>query len=307
MGVRNSNKKAYPLHQCALFKLRNKRRLASLLGIPLSKLLRLVELGDRNYHQFEIRPMGRKSRLVQHPKEQLEYIHERLFTLLRRVIPPPYLHSGIKGRSYVTNAKSHLGEHPVGKLDIKSFYPSTTHQHVHQFFRDTLCCSPDVAAILTRLTTVDGHIPTGSCLSQILAFYAHMDMFDKIYGLASKAGITMTCYVDDITFSGKYVTPGFLFEVKKIIHQRGLSYHKEQLYRSDEPKLITGVIINKNNAKVPNKLQQSIHQGIKEITSSNADDLRSLAGKCNAAAQIEPRFLHYAKHTRWLINQLFSS
>ncbi|MET0100091.1 MAG: reverse transcriptase family protein [Sedimenticola sp.] len=298
MGTRRRNNKSYPIHQCALYKLRNKRKLASILGLPLPKLLRLVKLGDRNYHQFEINPAGRKPRPVQHPKARLEQIHARLFELLRRVTPPAYLHSGIKGRSYVTNAKSHLGEHPVCKLDIKSFYPSTTYQHVSQFFRDTLSCSPDVAAILTSLTTVNGHLPTGSCLSQILAFYSHVEMFNKIHNAASDLGITMTCYVDDITCSGEGVTPGFLFEIKKIIHKRGLTYHKERIYRSDEPKLITGVIINKDEARVPNKLQRVIHEGIDELAASTVDDLRSLAGKCNAAAQIEPHFLGIASRVR---------
>ncbi|MEJ1363924.1 MAG: hypothetical protein RPU64_14910 [Candidatus Sedimenticola sp. (ex Thyasira tokunagai)] len=123
-------------------------------------------------------------------------------------------------------------------------------------------------------------------------------MFDKIYRNASKAGISMTCYVDDITFSGPGVTPGFLFGVKKIIHQRGLTYHKERLYRSDEPKLVTGVILNKNKLKVPNKLQHAIHRGMIGLSGSTPEYLRSLAGKCNAAAQIEPKFLSLARKIR---------
>ncbi len=298
MATRSKKKKAYPLHQCALYKLRNKRRLAALLGLSLPKLQELADLGDDNYQQFEIKPVGRKPRPVQHPKERLDRVHVRLFELIRRIAPPPYLHSGIRGRSYVTNANAHIGEHPVGKLDIKGFFPSTTNLHVYQFFTETLKCSSDVAALLTRLATVDGHIPTGSCLSQILAFYAHMEMFNKIYRISLEAEVNMTCYVDDLTFSGHGVTQTFLYGIKKIIHQRGLTYHKERLYRDNEPKLITGVIIKGNQIKVPNKLQQAIYEGINGLEGSTADDLRSLAGKCNAAAQIEPHFLGLARRIR---------
>ena len=298
MVRRTRNGKVYPLNQSVFFKLRSKRRLSKILGTSTENLQKLTSLGDDNYHQFEIKPEGRKARKVEHPKPRLERIHARIFALLRRVAPPFYLHSGIKRRSYVTNAESHLGEHPVGKLDIQSFYPSTTYQHVYQFFRNTLYCEPDIATILTKLTTVNGHIPTGSCLSQILAFYSHLDMFEKISILSSKSKITMTCYVDDITFSGENVTPRFLFQVKKIIHQRGLKYHKEQIYQCDDAKLITGVIIKKNESKVPNKLQLAIYRGVLRIDDHSSDELRSLAGKCNAAAQIEPGFLSLARRVR---------
>ena len=298
MVAHSKKSKTYPLEQCALYKLRNKRRLAALLNISPDRLHRLLILGDRNYHQFEIRPQGRKPRQVEQPKKHLERVHTRVFTLLKRVTPPPYLHSGIKGKSYVTNARSHLGDHPVGQLDIMSFYPSTTHQHVYKFFRKSLLCAPDIARILTRLTTVSGHVPTGSCISQLLAFYAHKEMFDEIYALASQAGITMTCYVDDLTFSGTSVTPRFIWEAKKRIHQQGLRYHKVRLYQAKDPKRITGVIIRGNEAKVPNKLQQSIHLGLNELSNQDLDQLRSLAGKCNAAAQIETRFQSAARRVR---------
>jgi len=290
--------KSYPIDQCALFKLHSKRKLSTILGTSLPKLLRLIEQGDENYHQFEITPTGRKPRTVQHPKDQLQRVHTRLFNLLRRVTPPAYLHSGVKGRSYVTNAKSHIGEHSVRKLDIKSFYPSTKFHHIHQFFRDTLLCSPDVANILTRLTTVNDHVPTGSCISQALAFYAHLEMFNKMYAASSEVSINMTVYVDDVTFSGKNLSDSFIFIIKKIIHQRGLAYHKERSYHYNEPKLITGVIINKNEIKVPNKLQQAIHKESKELQQLTSEQLRSLTGKCNAAAQIEPKFLSSARRVR---------
>ncbi|MCP3670261.1 MAG: hypothetical protein GY814_07485 [Gammaproteobacteria bacterium] len=123
-------------------------------------------------------------------------------------------------------------------------------------------------------------------------------MFDKIYQLAVENDVRMTCYVDDLTFSGDAVNSAFMFEVKKIIHHRGLKYHKECTFNATDPKLVTGVIVKQEQILVPNKLQLAISHGIENISSASPDEIRSLAGKCNAAAQIEPRFLSLARYVR---------
>ncbi len=110
----------------------------------------------------------------------------------------------------------------------------------------------------------------------------------------------MTCYVDDITFSGAALSKQFLYEVKKIIHRNGLSYHKEMSYDKEDAKLVTGVIVKGDGMKVPNKLMKSIYEGFQKVGRLSQEELRSLAGKCNAAAQIEDRYLHLARRARKL-------
>src|SRR5258705_185981 len=82
---------------------------------------------------------------------------------------PEFLHSAIKGRSYVTNASEHGPNAPTIKVDIRRFYPSIRAAAVFHFFRDHMQCAEDVAGILTKLLTVDGHLPTGSSASPILS------------------------------------------------------------------------------------------------------------------------------------------
>lgn len=289
----------HPLHQCALFKLRSKRRLADTLQCSQETLRSLIRGGDRNYQVFSISRPGKKPRQVETPKNSLKAIHRRLFNLLAGITPPSYLHSGIKRRSYITNARQHLGTHQIAKLDIKSFFPSTTFGHVYGFFAHVLQCSPDVATMLTKLTTVDSHLPTGSCVSQMLAFYAHLRMFESIARLSEKTNIRMTCYVDDLTFSGEALSPLFIFQIKKLIHQRGLRYHKERFYAPTDAKVVTGTVLKDGKLLVPNRLQRDIHKGLVSSPLSMSDqDLSTLIGKCNAAAQIEDRFQSTAKNLR---------
>jgi len=122
---------------------------------------------DDNYRVFEIGKNLGRARTVEHPKPHIHRFHQRVFTLLSRIEPPLYLHSGVKGRSYITNAKAHRGCSRLVTLDIEAFYPSTRRWHVFEFFNDTMKCSPDVADIMASLLTYEDHVPTGRAASQI--------------------------------------------------------------------------------------------------------------------------------------------
>ena len=108
----------YDLNQSPLYKLTTKRKLAALFNISTKELLTLASRED-NYRVFQINRSSGKPRTVEVPKPHLERVHHRLFLLLSRITPPQFLHSGVKGRSYITNAEVNIGAHRLVKLDIK--------------------------------------------------------------------------------------------------------------------------------------------------------------------------------------------
>lgn len=283
----------YSVNQCVFYKLANRRKLATLFNMKLPEFRRLIFRAD-NYRTFYIVASdNKKKRLVEWPKPTLERLHRRLLRLISHVEVPKYLHSGVRGRSYISNARVHVGNFEVRKLDIKSFYPSTTSRSIHDYFMNVMRCSPDVSQLLTALVTYRGHLPTGSAASQLVAFFAHQRMFDALFAISSAHNITMSVYVDDITFSGSHVPNKFMYEVKKIIHNHGLAYHKEKSYLRSDRKLITGVIVSSEGIYVRNRLHKSIYDGFEAL--ENTDDtaeqieiVASLAGRINAASQIEP-------------------
>ena len=157
-------------------------------------------------------------------------------------------------------------------------------------------CSPDVAAILADLTTCDGQVPTGSTLSQLLAYLACKEMFDELHFVCAQYDGIMTCYVDDLTFSGDFVSLEWAHDIiKPIIRRYGLISHKDKFFDVGQPKEITGVIVAGDKIKVCNRHQKSIYDLILKITET-ADPLSSeklydsLLGKLSSAGQIEEKF-----------------
>ena len=292
----------YPIEDSPLYKLRTKRKLAELLGIDMPELNRVTRDTERNYKVFSIRS-GTKERWIQEPKRRLKQIHKRVFNLLQRIDAPDYLHSGIKGRSYMTNAAAHTGPHQVYKLDIKSFFPSVAPTHIYYFFNELLKCSPDVAWKVRAICTMGDKLPTGSCISQVAAFYAYRPLFDRLAELAESCELCMTCYVDDLTFSGRNVSGRFKFEAKQAISRAGLVAHKERFYGHTKKKLVTGVVIDGDKLLVRNKHRLSIYHLLKLLRGLPPGDerdqlLRSLVGRCCAASIIEPEFKSIADSAR---------
>jgi len=283
---------SHPLNQSQLYKLKSRQKLASLLRSSLNIIEQLAKNGSKEYKEFE-KQVGKKDRHIECPKGKLYAIASRLNDLLGRIQVPEYVHSGIKGRSYVTNAKAHLTDVPLIKEDIKSFFPLSSYKFVFACFIQAFQCSPDVASILTRLSTINGHIPTGSPSSTIVSYYAYKPMFDEIYDLALSENLTMTLIVDDLTFSGAKASSGFLLKVRNIVKRFGLRVHKRHVYSARDTKIVTGVALTKNGFKLPNKRRKKLHDSLRTFHNAKDDESRKQAarvalGRTGEAAQLEP-------------------
>ncbi len=295
-----TNNKQYSLSDSCFYKLQSKNKLAKLLKSNLSELKQLTN--DSNYNCYTD-SSGGKARDIEHPYATLDKIQTRIASLICRVEQPDYIHSGIKSRSHVTNAKVHVGNHPVLTSDIQSFYPNTSRKMVFNFFSRVLLCSPDVSNLLADLCIVKGHIPTGSRISMPLAFWANRPMFDSLYAISKQRNINFTVFVDDIAFSGNSIDPQFIHNVKSIIKHHGHSAHstKTKYYPAGKTKVITGVAVDNDKILVTNKHHKNIYQDLvqyvaMDMAGLSLPELNSrLIGKVSAQSLIDKRFKDKAR------------
>ena len=295
------NRRTYPCQRSPLFQLVSRKRLArNIFGCELSDIESLASTTG-NYRVFKIK-QREKGRQIEVPKPPLERVQRRLFGLLERIEKPDYLHSGVRGRCCMTNARAHAGAMAMVKLEIKQFYPSISSARVARFFMDTLACSPDVAAVLTRLSTYDERLPSGSCLSQLLAFFAAKPMLDELQALALGAGLRFTCYADELVWSGPGAAPDFLQQVKSVLHRYGFASLKEQCYGAGEQRLVSGVLLEGERlVELPSRefefwsSTQALAGGDIEQRLAAAN---RLAGMAQAASQFEIRFVQKLQYLR---------
>jgi len=243
----------HALEDSPLFQLQNKRKLALLLGCSPKELRTLVVAADDAYRLKERETRPGKVRIIQDPKRNLKRLQARLAGHLNRIAPPDFLTCPVRRRSYVSNAAAHVGAREIVTLDIADYFPSTTANRVSWFFHRILGCSRDAAMALVQLSTCAGRLPTGSPLSPILSFYAHMDMWLAVERLCVERGCRFTLYMDDLTISGPSVPKALLHDVKKKIIGTGLrpKASKERQYAAGVG-VVTGVVVTPKGVKPKN-------------------------------------------------------
>lgn len=292
--------KQYSYTKSPIFRLKSKKELAKILNISVNDLDYLENQTKTNKSLYSVFTIGEKQREIQNPVNKLLCkVQRRLFELLKRFELPQYVYSGKKGSSYISNAKLHKNSPFILKMDIEHFYANTKGEFVYQFFLHKMEMSSDLAHILTNFSTFRDFstniqkIPTGSCLSQLLAFWSYSDMFDKIYELAVLNNYIFSLYVDDMTFSSNSLIPNdFHKKIEEILNSKGLRFKRSKVcyYSANQSKEITGVIITPDKQlRVPNKRLKETSKAIGKALSPIAtqSDKVSALGKINSIQQIE--------------------
>lgn len=242
----------YPLENSPFYRMGRAKDLAALLRISPKQMKSLIVRASSLYF-YRDEEIGGKRRSLAVPINEMRSLHERIKGLLGRIILPDYLYSPRRGRAAVDNALVHQDALVVVKLDVKQFYPSTTDEHVFQFFRHRLGIVDDVAGRLTKLCTIQGRVPFGSPLSPVLCALVHDDVFGKVAARCQLSGDTMSLWVDDLTVSGNSVTVGMVRDITRLIAAKGLKTHKTQRSSARRGIVITGTFIGPNGAAPANK------------------------------------------------------
>ncbi len=266
---------AYPIDRSPFYRLRSKARLAALLEVTRSDLLRIVRGSNTSghYSEWPTEPkfpksthpaLQHKPRNIQQPLGELRELQDRLLKLFARIELPDYLHSARKGRSYRTNAQAHQEYGAAFRIDIKRFYQSAQDRYVQNFCLDKLECSPDVAHLITEIACFRRRLPTGSPLSPLLSFFAYSSMFDELNVIARSVDARMTVYIDDVVMSGEKLSGDLIPQCMKVLKRYELIGHKVIYFSPSDIKIITGVAVGPKGLGVPNRRFRKMRALIEE-------------------------------------------
>lgn len=288
--------KNIPIEKSALYRLGTKKDLARLLNVSVPSLRRLA--ADSSYREWPQKQKNGKLRLIEEPLPDLASVQKRLHEQLRRVETPAWLMSGKRGVRPQDNALVHCRTVFIVNVDIEAFFQSTKREFIYRCFQREFGMTDDVASLLADLVTYKGHIPTGTSTSQIMAFWAYRQTFERIEKLCESRSIVMTLWVDDITFSG--TTPfqaNWPLDINKILAavELRLKASKTKFYNAEEYKIVTGSAISPKgmilvrNTKRAEILSLVSGRRIEELSLTEA---RRFFGKLASQRQNEPAFFN---------------
>jgi hypothetical protein len=244
--------------------IRTLKHLSYRLGISIRELEDVAASIDECYKMRKRRKKDGEFRILSVPIQQLKKIQGRIHQLLKEIIISDAAHCGIKTRSNLTNAKKHCGKQTLLNLDFKKFFDNISHHRVYHMFLHDMKCSPEVARLLTRLSTFNSGVPQGGRMSTDIANLVSGPLDRRLSGLAQKYNITYTRYCDDLSFSGQIIPVSFVKKVKEIIFQCGfkLKKEKEVICKKDRPQIVTGLLVNGESPRVPRSVRKKFKSEI---------------------------------------------
>ena len=281
-----------PINQAPLKSL---GELEYLLAVPRAVLLRLAEW-EVHYSPFQLakptkphtkRLAPSKLRDIDNPLEELKGVQSKILKrLLLPVELPGFLFGAVPKKSILHHATTHLGAAVVVKMDIKSYYPNITSHHVYRVWRGVLGCSPEVASLLTRLTTCAYHLPQGAPTSPALANLLLASIYGPVLAACSEKHLTASAWVDDLTFSGDNARE-VIETVRQVLAANGFkdSRRKRAILGPRDTKVITGVRLGKHGPRACRIKMREIRAGIFNLSQGRVTanglhhDIQSLQGK----------------------------
>lgn len=215
-------------------------------------------------------PINTEWRLIEAPKQTLKAVQRKILTeILEKVPAHSAAHGFVRGRSIVSNARPHVGQAVVIKLDLQNFYANVTYSRVVAIFRSIGYCR-EAAIWLARLTTsavpwslsvpdgdegtkslyVRRHLPQGAPTSPAIANLSAFGLDVRLSGLIKKFGGNYTRYADDLTISGnddfRYALRCVIPLTEQIVRSErfSLNHRKRKVIRRGRRQLVTGVVVN---------------------------------------------------------------
>lgn len=246
--------------QGRLFGLEEVNDLAVLLGLSTSSMLRIASTASDQYVTWTIPKRSGGRRQILAPRRELKMVQGRLRHLLDELyIPRSCAHGFVKGRSLVSNAEPHVGQHWVFNIDFADFFASIHFGRV----RGVLLAQPyllgsDVAEVIAHLCCCGGVLPIGAPTSPVLTNMISRRLDRELQRLATRHECLYSRYADDLTFSTgrKHFPRGIGYvdgdfwrvgrELTRIIDANTFSINEKKVRMQSRSgrQVVTGVVVN---------------------------------------------------------------
>ena len=243
----------------------NARHFALLVGIDYSVLKRMFYDRDKFYRTFSIKKRNGGERIIEAPYPSLKLVQRWILDCI--LTPTAILHpmsvGFIRGKTIVDNARPHIGNEVLLKMDIKDFFPSIPQTKVEDHF-STLGYDGNLSSILAYLCCKNNRLPQGAPTSPILSNVLNRGMDFRLSEIAYQENLCYTRYADDLSFSGNRVPIPFIEKVTQIVGTSKLRINKEKTRRSGKQsrKIITGISISSGRITIPRIVKREIRQKV---------------------------------------------
>jgi len=280
-----------------------KTSLASLLGLSVEQLDEISANVEDYWKQGKVLvKKDGEPRVTNDAKPILKRIHSKINTrILKKVTFPDYVNGGIPKRSITNNAEIHCQSTTVITEDIANFFPSINTKIVFGIWKFFFNFSPEVAELLTKLTTYQDSVPQGWQTSSYIANLVFWNAEPKLVKQLQAKGISYSRFMDDICVSSKVKLDSddktfIISKIYTMLFSKGFKpkRSKHEIMPENSSKMITSLNINNKKPTVSRTERRNVKAAINNLklrffleanTLDYCIEWRSLSGKVSRISQ----------------------
>lgn len=273
-----------------------------LMGRSITYFTSVINSPENHYRSFKIKKRTGGFREILAPYPALLEMQYWIYNnILKNVSVNPYSHGFVRKKSIITNAKVHLNQKELLKLDLKDFFPSISINRIIYVFK-SLGYTNQVSFYLASLCCYEQKLPQGAPTSPYLSNIIAKQLDKRLIGLSKQYSLRYTRYADDLTFSGDSIPTKLIEYINEIVKNEGftLNEKKTRLYKERGKRIVTGISVIGSELKLPKEYKRNLRQELHFIMKYGYEShmkkkkirkinyLEILLGKINFWLSIEP-------------------
>lgn len=277
---------------------------ANFLVVKKDTLIDILRDTSDYYSHFKLSKRSGGFRTISAPDKTLLNIQK---TIYKRILLSVNVHSASMGFrpniSVAHNAKAHLGNKQILKVDIADFFGSIKKYRIIKAF-EKIGYPTNISQVFAELCTLEGKLPQGAATSPALSNIIAYDMDVKLASIAQKNNLTYSRYADDLTFSGEDISfEPTLSEIDRIIREEKfvIQQKKTHFLTEKKRKIVTGISVSSGKKLMIPKakkreIRKNVHyiltKGLVEhqrfVGSTDPSYMKRLMGHLNFWLMVEP-------------------
>lgn len=209
-------------------------------------LYSLSNRSERHYRKIALTKRSGGLRTLYTPDFLLKTVQRNILRNVLSHFPlSPFATAYREKCSTLDNARPHVEQKQILKLDIESFFDNITFIHAYRLFRKTELPIA-VVTLLSRLCCYRDALPQGAPTSPAISNLIMKGFDDSMGQWCQERNIVYTRYCDDMTFSGDFDARQVKNRVSGLLYEMGfaLNVRKSRLVMMDKRQTVTGIVVN---------------------------------------------------------------
>lgn len=280
------------------------------IGTPFDVLRRIISTAPKRYKEYDIPKRTGGTRRIAHPARELK---ELQWVILSEILTPCPINevasAYVRGRGILYNAKKHVGQRWLLKLDFSNFFhsikPSDWDRTVNRldFLKPLAQDKDDFHKILFwgQGSTEPRCLSIGAPTSPMVSNLVCHKLDEWLHENAVSRGLIVSRYADDITVSGPNIHQLMQFEralERTLEANKGLrlelNHKKRGIYGPGERRIVTGLVLTpEGKISIGRERKRTIHSLVHMFKNGALDQENAMRAKGLVAfsQSVEPDFV----------------